>query len=149
MTRTDVMASSRPRTAGAAPIRRGWSGTSRALLVLPVALLMSLALVLPSTAAAAAEPNTSNYSTTPPTTTPTTGTLPSKEAKEPTTSTPAKETAPAKETTPTTTTPTTTAKELPFTGFDLRWDVAFGVLLLGAGIAILTMQRRQRRHSGR
>jgi hypothetical protein len=110
-------------------------------LVLPVALVMSLAL--PSIAAAA-EPNTSTYGEHPPTTTPKTGTLPSKEAATPTTSTPAKE--PAKEVAPvtTSTTPVTT-KQLPFTGFDLRWDIAFGVLLMGAGVAILTLQRRQRR----
>jgi hypothetical protein len=147
MTRTDVMASSRPRTASAAPSGRGWSRIARGLLVLPVALLMSLALLVPS-AAAATEQNTSTYGEHPPTTTPKTGTLPSKEAAKPTT--PAKETAPAKEAAPatTSTTPTTT-KELPFTGFDLRWDIAFGVLLMGAGLAILTMQRRQRRHSER
>jgi hypothetical protein len=36
---------------------------------------------------------------------------------------------------------------LPFTGFDLRWDIGFGVVLLGAGFSILAMQRRQRRGS--
>jgi hypothetical protein len=143
MTRSDVMASSRPPTAGAASIRRGRSGVSAGLLVLPVAVVMSLALLLPSIAAAA-EPNTATYGEHPPTTTSKTGTLPSKEAATPTT--PAKEPAPAKEVAPvtTTTTPVTT-KQLPFTGFDLRWDIAFGVLLMGAGVAILTLQRRQRR----
>jgi|HubBroStandDraft_6_1064221.scaffolds.fasta_scaffold1035188_2 hypothetical protein len=145
MTRSDVMASSRPPTAGAASITRGWSGVSAGLLVLPVALVMSLALLLPSLAAAA-EPNTSTYGEHPPTTTSKTGTLPSKEAETPTTSTPAKEPAPAKEVVPTTTSTTpVTTKQLPFTGFDLRWDIAFGVLLMGAGLGILTLQRRQRR----
>jgi hypothetical protein len=32
------------------------------------------------------------------------------------------------------------------TGFDLRWSVGMGLLLMGAGIAIVAMQRRQRRH---
>ena len=166
MTRTDVMASSRPRTVGAAPMRRGSSSVSRGLSVLPVVLLLALALVVPSTALAAEstsgygstgtsgygqEPNkpgttTTTTTTTTPKTTPSTGTSPSKEAEKPATTTPAKETAPAK----TTTTPTTSAKAstLPFTGFDLRWDVGFGLLLMGAGFSIVIVQRRQRRPSG-
>lgn len=138
MTRTDVMASSRPRTAGAVP-KRGSSAGLRALLTL-VALLLALALV--PGAAVAAEP-TSGYTTTTTTpaattpTTPATGTLPSKEAEKP-----ASETAPAKTTAPQSST-------LPFTGFDLRWDVGFGLLLLVAGFSIVAVQRRQRRDSGR
>jgi uncharacterized surface anchored protein len=119
----------------------------RGLSVLPVALLLlALALLVPSTAAAEA---TSGYSTEPPkpTTTPTTGTSPSKETKKATTTTPAKETVPAT----TSTTPTTSEKAttLPFTGFDLRWDIGFGLLLMGAGFSIVVMQRRQRRQRGR
>jgi hypothetical protein len=162
MTRTDVMASSRPRKPGAALSGRG-SSNLRGLRALPVALLLALAVLLPSTAVAA-EPGTSGYgygqepnkpsttttttttTTTPAaTTTPKTGTLPSKEAEKPTT--PTSETEPAK----TSTTPATTTKAstLPFTGFDLRWDIGFGVVLLGAGFSILAMQRRQRRHGER
>jgi hypothetical protein len=154
MTRTDVMASSRPQNVGAAP-----SGiTLRALRALPIALLLALAVMLPSTAVAA-EPGTSTYgygqepnkpsTATTPTTTPTTttapktGTLPSKESEKPTTPTSATE--PEK----TSTTSPTTASTLPFTGFDLSWDIGFGVVLLGAGFSILAMQRRQRRHPQR
>ncbi|HEV7586180.1 MAG TPA: hypothetical protein VGO14_10415 [Solirubrobacteraceae bacterium] len=72
------------------------------------------------------------------------GTSPSKE-----TSTPEK-----KETAPTTssTTPSSStspssekASTLPFTGFDLRWTIGMGLLLVGAGFSIVTIQRRHRR----
>jgi hypothetical protein len=144
MTRTDVMASSRPRAAVAAPMRTGPSRPVRGLYGLAMVLLLGVALLLPG-AAVAAEP-TSGYNQEPskPKTTPATGTSPSKESAKPTSTTPTTDVAP-------TTTSTTTAKAstLPFTGFDLRWDVGFGVLLLGAGISILAMQRRQRRRSER
>ncbi len=141
MTRTDVMASSRPRTLGAMRIGRASSTGLRGLFAL-VALLLALAVV--PGAAVAAEP-TSGYttttttpaSTTPAATTPSSGTLPSKEAEKP-----ASETAPAKTTSPQSST-------LPFTGFDLRWDLGFGLLLLVAGFSIVAVQRRQRRDSGR
>ena len=138
MTRTDVMASSRPHTAGAAPMRRGSSGITRRLWIIPAVLLLVLALTGP-TAAFAAEP-TSKYNETAPT--PTTGTAPSKESKTPTTTTPTTEAAPT-----TTTAPATEAKAstLPFTGFDLRWSLAVGVLLIGAGFSIVAVQRRQSR----
>jgi hypothetical protein len=156
------MASSRPRNPGVAPSGTGSSTISRALRVLPVALLFALAVLLPSTAVAAAgtsgygynqEPNKPSTSTTPTTTTtpatttttPKTGTLPSKESEKPTT--PSSQTEPEK----TSSSPTTSTKAstLPFTGFDLRWDIGFGVVLLGAGFSILAMQRRQRRGSSR
>ena len=107
MTRTDVMASSRPRNLGAAPSGTGSSTILRGLRALSIALLLALAVLLPSTAVAA-EPSTSGYgyaqepnkppstSTTPTTpttttqattTTPKTGTLPSKESEKPTTPT--------------------------------------------------------------
>jgi len=151
MTRTDVMASSRPRTLGAASLRRGSPGLLRGLSALAGMLLTALALVLPSTAAAT-EP-TSGYGQTPTkttTTTPTTpssGTSPSKEAEKPTSTTPASEAAPTKTSTPTTS--SEKASTLPFTGFDLRWDIGFGLLLVGAGFSIVAVQRRQRRHRGR
>jgi hypothetical protein len=147
MTRTDVMASSRPLTPGAAPMKKR-TGTLRALVALPIVLLMALALLAPGSAVAAEEP-TSGYNQTPttpttpattPTTTPSTGTSPSKEEGTPTTTTP-KETepttssAPAKE---------TAAKTLPFTGFDLRWSFGIGLLLMAAGFSIVLMQRRSR-----
>jgi hypothetical protein len=122
-------------------------------------LLVAIALVGPTNAFAAEgtsgysqepnKPGTSTTPTTPTTTTPTTST--------PTTTTPATETSPSKEsTTPTTSeatptsssTPTTTAKSaksgtLPFTGFDLRWSIGMGLLLLGAGFSLMTLQRRR------
>jgi hypothetical protein len=166
MTRTDVMASSRPRNLGAAPSGTGSSTILRGLRALSIALLLALAVLLPSTAVAA-EPSTSGYgyaqepnkppstSTTPTTpttpttttqattTTPKTGTLPSKESEKPTT--PTSEAEPEK----TSSSPTTKASTLPFTGFDLSWDLGFGIVLLGAGFSILAMQRRQRHHGSR
>jgi hypothetical protein len=140
MTRTDVMASSRPRTPDGASIASRPSSRARWLLAPTLALLLALALALPGAAVAAG--GTSGYEQEPnhPKTTPTTGTSPSKESHEP------------MSTSTTSTEPTSTsakATALPFTGFDLRWDVGFGVLLLGAGISILAMQRRQRRRSQR
>jgi hypothetical protein len=141
MTRTDVaMKSTKAR-------RRTWL---RRLMVLPVALLL---VASPASAIAATtttnseglsgykhEEKTAKQETSP-----------SKSTKP----APAKESEPATSTstpiTPTATTATTTpAKEgtLPFTGFDLRWTVGFGLLLMGAGVSIVSIQRRQRR-SGR
>lgn len=115
--------------------------SSRRLWALPVILLLA-AMLLPSSALAS-EP-TSGYTQTPTTakTTPSSGTSPSKETK--TATTPTTAVAPV-----TTTATTPKASTLPFTGFDLRWDIGFGVVLLGAGISILAMQRRQRRRSER
>jgi hypothetical protein len=144
MTRTDVMASSRPQNLDAASSGTGSSTILRALRALPIALILALAVLLPSTAMAteggySQEPNKPSATKT--TTTPKTGTLPSKESEKP---------APTSEAEPTTTAATpTTSSTLPFTGFDLRWDIGFGVVLLGAGFSILAMQRRQRRGSSR
>ena len=170
MTRTGVMASSRPRTADAASNRRGSSRLWRGLATLPVVLVLGLALVpdvalaaeptsgytTPSTTTTSEEPKSTytapNTTTTgksetkpatTPTTTPSTGTLPSKESEEPKTTTPASEPAASN----TSTTPKSST--LPFTGFDLRWDIGFGLLLLVAGFSIVAVQRRQRRDSGR
>jgi hypothetical protein len=155
MTRTDVMASSRPRKADAASIRRGSSGALRGFVIVPLVLL-ALALVPgvavaaePTTGYTTTTPTTTGYSQTTPTTTtktttPSTGTLPSKEAEKPTSTTPVAESAPAK----TSTTPTPKASTLPFTGFDLRWDLGLGLLLMLAGFSIVTVQRRQRRDGG-
>jgi uncharacterized surface anchored protein len=158
MTRTDVMASSRPRTAGAAPSRRGPTRTRRGLRVLPVLLMMAFVLATPVAAMAATEttsgygqtPSTPTTSTptpgTPTTSTPTTGTSPTTEEKgAPAT----KETEPAKSTSTPTTSPEKKASTLPFTGFDLRWTVAIGLLLMGAGFSIVAVQRRGRRGGSR
>jgi len=74
--------------------------------------------------------------------------LPSKESSKPTSST-----SPAKSSTtptaPTSTTPATKATTLPFTGFDLRWTIGIGLLLMGAGFWIVMVPRRDRRDTGR
>ena len=142
MTRTDVMASSRPRTAGETATRWGIARARRALLLIPVLALLAVALAGPGTAIAAE--GTSGYSNTP--TTPNTGTSPSKE-----TSTPAsKEEEPAKSSTsPSNESSKESSKSgtLPFTGFDLRWSFAIGIVLMGAGFSIIVVQRRARRGS--
>ncbi len=172
MTRTDVVASSRPRKADAAPIRKSSSAVRR-LLVLPVALALMVAFVLPTTALAADTTSTSTTegytpktttttttvttttpattpTTTPtstPTTTPTTAPTPSSgTSPEKQSSTPEKSTAPEKAAEPTTSTSPTAKKAstLPFTGLDLRWLIAGGVLLMAMGLSIVAMQRRHR-----
>lgn len=144
MTRTDVMAPSGPQTAGADSMRSGSLDVTRRLSAIAAMMLFALALVLPA-AAMAAEPTTGyNQTPTTPTTTttptPTTGTSPSKEEKSP-----ASEPAPEKTGATPTATTATKASTLPFTGFDLRWSLAVGVLLMGAGFSIVAVQRRQRR----
>jgi hypothetical protein len=143
MTRTNVMASSRPQTAEPATTRSGSSRARRRLVILPVVLALGLASVAP---ALAAEP-TSGYGNsgakTP--TTPKSGTSPSKSTKTPTTTstTPAKAVEPATtSTTPTTSTEPAKASTLPFTGFNLTWTVGGGLLLIAAGGSIMVMQRR-------
>jgi hypothetical protein len=75
MTRTDVMASSRPRTAGAANTKA--SRAMRRLMALPAVLLLGMALLAPGSALAASESNTSSgYNQHP--NNPTTATPPSK-----------------------------------------------------------------------
>jgi hypothetical protein len=154
MTRTDVMASSRPQTPGAATMNRR-SSTVRALVALPIVALLALALLAPGTAFGAEE--TATYGTPPPPpttptttpttpTTPTTGTSPEKSSEEPTTTT-----STPKETTPTSSSSPAkeaSAKTLPFTGFNLSWSFGIGLVLMGAGFSIVMMQRR-RREGGR
>lgn len=143
MTRTDVVASSRPQKAKAATKRKGSSSMLRKLAVLPVAFALMMALVVPTSAFAAEKEGLSGYNSKP---TPTTGTSPSKES-----STPTKTTAPETSSTEpaTTSEPTAKASTLPFTGFDLRWTIGAGVVLLAMGFSIVTVQRRQRRNTGR
>jgi hypothetical protein len=162
MTRTDVVAASRPLTAGAVQQRRGSSRALCRLLILPVALLLAVALVAPTTALSAEPLSTytseANKPKTTPTTTPTTPstgttpstTTPSKAGVSPSkeTGTPAKAVAPSSESSAPTTT-SAKASTLPFTGLDLRWAVAIGLLLMGVGFSILTVQRTRRRDGGR
>jgi hypothetical protein len=141
MTRTDVMASSRPRTPGA--VRK----TRRKLVSLPILLVMGLALLAPTSAFAAEE--TSGYNQTPttptttatttPATTPTTGTSPESAEKAPAETTPAKSPEPTTSSSPA----KEEAKTLPFTGFDLRGVFAIGIALMIAGFSIVGVQRRR------
>jgi cytoskeletal protein RodZ len=146
MTRTDVMASSRPQAEGAAKLSRGSSSARRRLIVLPVLLLMAVVLATPMSAVAAT------------TTTNKEGLSGYKKAEEKSGTSPSKETSTPekKEAAPTSTssstspsTESTKASTLPFTGLDLRWTIGMGLLLVGAGFSIVTVQRRHRRDGGR
>jgi len=154
MTRTDVVASSRPQKADAAPSRKGSSSALRKLAVLPVAFALMMAFVLP-TGAFAAEEGLSNYNNKPATTettkttTPASGTSPEKAESTPTKTTAPEEKAKEPAKTTTTTSEPAKASTLPFTGFDLRWTVAAGVLLLAMGFSIVVAQRRQGRKGER
>jgi hypothetical protein len=143
MTRTNVMASSRPQTAGTAATG-GSSRARRRLVILPVVLALGLAPVAP---ALAVEPATGTYgNSNAKKPEPKSGTSPSKSTKTPTTT---KAVEPATtSTTPTTATEPAKASTLPFTGFDLRWTVGGGLLLIAAGGSIMVMQRRGRRDGG-
>lgn len=123
----------------------------RRLAVIPAALL-AIALIGPGTALAAE--GTSGYNQEPPKTTTTTTTTPKTETSPTGTTSPSKETSePTKSEEPTSSSSPEKAKAkastLPFTGFDLRWSVGIGVLLMGAGLSIVAVQRRQRRISRR
>ena len=98
MTRTDVVASSRPQKAGAAPRGRDRPAHCAGSSVLPVAFALTMALVLPAAALAAEEPLSGYTTTTTTTTTPTT------------TPTTTATTTPAPTTTPTPTTGTSPSK---------------------------------------
>jgi hypothetical protein len=145
MTRTDVMASSRPQAQGAPRVNKGSSSAWRRLIALPVVLLLAVGLVAPlSAVAATTTTNKEGLSGYEKKSEEKSGTSPSKE-----TSTPEKkETAPTTSTSPSSssTAPSSEkASTLPFTGFDLRWTIAMGLLLVGAGFSIVTVQRRHRR----
>ena len=147
MTRTDVMASSRPHGLAALTGKRSLRSW-RSALAIPVALMLAAALVSPSLALAettTSKEGLSGYGKEEPKKEapkeePKSGTSPSKE-----TTTPSKEAAP--ESKPSTPSPSEPAKSssLPFTGLDLRLVVAVGILMLGAGFSIVAVQRRQRR----
>jgi hypothetical protein len=140
MTRTNVMASGRPQAADAAPMRRGSPSVLRRLSALPIVLLLAIALAVPATALAAS--TTTGYNQTPPQPTPNSGTSPSKATKTPTT--PAKTVSPATASSTPSATKPAKASTLPFTGFDLRWTVGAGLLLVCAGGSIMVMARRRR-----
>jgi hypothetical protein len=102
-----------------------------------------------SAAPAMAVETTTGYGQTAPkpqtTPQPSSGTGPSKETATPKTTT--SEPAGTKTATPSssTTSPASSSRStLPFTGLDLRWVLGAGLLLLGAGLSIRLMQRRQR-----
>jgi hypothetical protein len=144
MTRTDVMASSRPKTEGAAGVSRGSSGGWRRLILLPVLLLLAIAVAAPTSAVAETTTNKeglSGYTKTEEKS----GTSPEKEK-----ATPEAKEAPKSETAPSSSAPEAEkASTLPFTGFDLRWTLGMGLLLVTAGFSIVTVQRRHRRSGGR
>lgn len=103
----------------------------RRLLVLPVALLLVAAPAAPALGASSTnKEGLSGYSHK------------EEAAKKEPQSSKSKE-APVEE--PTKTSAPAKGSTLPFTGFDLRWTVGFGLLLMGAGASIVAMQRRQRR----
>jgi len=157
MTRTDLMASSRPPAAGS---DKSWLRNRRGLLAIPIALLLAAVLMTPTVAFAAEglsgygkeepkkeEPKKEEpKKEEPKKEEPKSGTSPSKEEA------PSKETTPSKESEPATTSTTPSkaaAQSLPFTGFDLRLLVGAGVLMIGAGFSIVVVQRRAHRHDRR
>jgi hypothetical protein len=148
MTRTDVMASSRPQRRVASTGERSLRKWRR-LLAASVALMLAAALVSPGLALAETttskeglsgygkeEPKKETKKEEPKKEEAKKETVPSKE-----TTTPTKETAPE----PKASEPAKTTSTLPFTGLDLRLVVAVGILMIGAGFSIVVVQRRQRR----
>jgi hypothetical protein len=136
MTRTDVMASSRPRTAGESATRKSFARVRRTLLLMPVLALLAFALAGPTSAiAASGSESGSGYNSKP--SEPGSGTSPSKESESPS----------SKEEPSTSPSTGKEAKSstLPFTGLDLRWTFAVGIVLMGAGFSIVVVQRRSRR----
>jgi hypothetical protein len=110
---------------------------SRRLLALPLVLALMFA---PS--ALAVETGTSGYNQTPPA--PSSGSGPSKETSKPATSTSPSTSSAA----PSTSVSPSQAKTLPFTGLDLRWIMGVGVLLIGAGLSLRMVTRRERHDLG-
>ncbi len=139
MTRTDVMASSRPQAVGAAPNRRGPAGILRRFSLVPVVLLVAMALIGPGTALAAEKSSESGYGQEANKPKESTGTSPSKESSSPASKSaePSTSTAPTAE--------SAKSSTLPFTGLNLTWVVGGGLLLMAAGFSIVVVQRRERR----
>ncbi len=160
MTRTDVVASSRPLEARAAHGGNASPKAARKAIIYAIAAFAAVMVLALPGAALASEP-TSSYTTTapPPTTTPTTPTTPTSTTPTTPTSTtpttPAAGTSPSKESSSPSTSTTAASgvsaepskSTLPFTGFDLRWTIAIGLLLIAAGASIMVVQRRARRGS--
>lgn len=149
MTSNEVRALDRPRRGGA---RRG-------LRFLIAALSLSLAVIafsaMPVMAAETTSTTTSStetgYSQKPEKPKEEKKVAPSKEEKEVAPAkeetTPKAETEPAKEAV---STAPAAAEKLPFTGLDLRWVVGMGLLLiLGGGISLRVVRRRERHGIGR
>jgi hypothetical protein len=146
MTRTDVMASSRPQAEGAANLSKGSSRGWRRLIVLPVLLLLAIAVAAPASAFAAETTTTNKEGLS--------GYEKKEEKKEEKGTSPEKEKKPAEKETPKSepapaSSPEAAKSTLPFTGFDLRWTLAMGGLLVAAGLSIVAVQRRHRRPGGR
>ncbi len=145
MTRTDVMASSRPQAVRATFKRSGSRRALRRLVLAPLALVLTIALVGPGDGLRRSRIDV--------------GLQPDAEHADDHHDDDAehghiaaKKKAKRRRAKKTSTTPTTeTAKTgtLPFTGFDLRWSLGFGLVLMGAGFSIVAVQRRQRRQDGR
>ena len=134
MTRTDVVASSRPQTAGR--IAKGSPRAWRRRLALPLALLLAMALLVPAAALAASGTTGEGLSTYNETKTT------SSAAPEPAqAAAPSSAAAPAKELPKTST--------LPFTGLNLGNVIVVGILLMGAGFSIVVVQRRRAGGVGR
>lgn len=142
MTSNEVMALGRPRRGNA---RRGLRlfivALSLCLVVLAISAMPVFAAETTTTTTSTTSTET-GYSQKPEKPKEEKEVAPSKEEK----AAPKSETEPAKETVTPTTTTTATAKELPFTGLDLRWVVGFGLLLILAGGGSLWVLRRRERH---
>jgi hypothetical protein len=125
--------------------RSGSSRARRRLVILPVVLALGLAPAAPALATGSSTTGYAEPGAKKPT--PASGTSPSKSTKTPTT--PSRTVEPASASSaPTTTAEPAKASSLPFTGFDLRWTVGGGLLLMIAGGSIMAMQRLKRRDSG-
>jgi hypothetical protein len=140
MTRTYVDATSM----SGGPSR--WRASLRMLLILPVVLLFLAAPAAPALAAGAT--NSEGLSGYKHAETGKKETQPSKEAQSPKGKEAAHEQPTSASAPATSAVPAKKASTLPFTGFDLRWTVGFGLLLMGAGTSIVVAQRRQRRRTG-
>lgn len=143
MTSNEVMALGRPRPGGA---RRGLRLFIAALsLCLAVLAFSAMPVLAAETTTTSTTKTETGYNQKP--------AVPKEEkkvapAKEEKAAPKAKsEAEPAKETVKPTVTPApVTAKELPFTGLDLRWVVGFGFMLIFAGGGSLWVMRRRERH---
>ena len=148
MTRTNNVALDGPHAVGAAPLGKDLPRSAQAAG--PAACAAGDGVRVPRGGARgidrrsrlrhhrAGAKTTTTPKTTPTTqTSPTSGTSPSKEASTPSAAFLLQK--PPRQ---------SSTKTLPFTGFDLRWTVGIGLLLVAMGFSIVTVQRRQRRDGG-